>query len=173
MHTRINSICHYNVVRFSTSKCTDGILLSLHDSRAEHSGDDGTFQLVLCDTPRDTFTVKVIANPQHYNLYIGFALGDAPLDDWENFDKNSWSFSTGRHQLYERGTWGDGITDNIAEGSEIRIDKCSADRLLTFRVNNQVIHEKVLTRLLAEEFSQLVGYVEFGSKGDAVEIISE
>ena len=69
--------------------------------------------------------------------------------------------------------WGDGITADIAEGAEIRIEKHSADRSLIFRVNNQVIHEKVLTSLLAAEFSQLVGYVEFGAKGDAVEIISE
>ena len=55
----------------------------------------------------------------------------------------------------------------------IRIEKCSVDSSLSFCVNNQVIHEKVFTRLLAGEFSQLVGFIEFGSKGDAVEIISE
>ena len=163
-----------STARFSPSKCTPGISISKNGRRAEYhkdNKDNHTEKWAFCDSPTDVFKVKVSSNRKHSNMFIGFVLSTSELRE---FWKKSWLIETGGHCLLEQEEWrewrgGRGIP--ITEGSTVSVEKLFEEKALVFRVNGKVIHEKVLTRLQASDFKQLIGCVFLFFKGDVVKII--
>ena len=103
-------------------------------------------------------------------MYIGFALLTSELRE---FWKKSWLIETGGHCRLEHEEWRGERGISIPEGSSVSVEKVFEEKALVFRVNGKVIHDKVLTRLQASDFKQLVGCVLLFWKGDVVKIIRD
>lgn len=143
--------------------------LSKDRLKAEHWGEDETRQWTLFDSATNFIRVKVVVNPQHFDLCIGFVTYDA-LNGIRNLMQKSWCIATGNHALFARGQVKSSKNFHIKEGSVVFIKK-SAENCLTFKVDNVVVYNDWNTGLDAEEFGELVGCVNFLNNGDKVEII--
>lgn len=167
----LNSVCiACAAARFSRSKCTSGLRISEDGRKVEHSKDNRREERAFCELPTHVFKVKIVSNPRRANLYIGFVLA---TDELLEFWKNSWLIETGAHCLLVGDEWRGGRGLRIAEGSSVSVEKLFEERALVFRVNGEVIHDKVLTGLNAEDFTQLIGSVLLYGKGDVVKIIRD
>ena len=85
----------------------------------------------------------------------------------------SWWIGTYKHCLFLPGKSNpeDEKEGDISEESIVSVEKHSAQRTLTFYVNDRVIWENIHTGLQENQFNQLVGCIMFWNKGDAIEIL--
>lgn len=133
----------------------------------------------MCEEPSDIFKVKVICNPKHYKLCIGFTDCESSLLCWIDFEKKSWLISTGEQRLVVSGKYREkGILD-IPENAVVIVSKDYSERDLVFKVEGKDINDKhgkpygrIKTGLNEKRFKSLVGAVEMFWKNDEIEIVN-
>ena len=165
---------------FSAKQLPPCIFLTADHRRANYTGGNMTpFVRVFCETPVNTFKVKIIRSLSEH-LHVGMCLPFSPTP--LRFNAHAWFLCRADSQLFERGKYGPASVTRFGVGAVVSVEKDPdpSQCALRFRLDGKELVDINgepfgwrPTGLSADEFNALVGVVEFQSQsvGDEVLIV--
>lgn len=123
-------------MRFSSTLHTAGVQVSDDGLRATHVGNDRTPQMVFTAGPVTSFSVRVVRNPTHNSLFVGFAppVGSttdsviAKLGDFGALKKRGFRLCMLASAVFEPGQTGPEGKQDVPEGAIVTLEKDLATR---------------------------------------------